>query len=292
MFATLVDYAGLYPPAELSMAQAAPEYDTLRDTAFAWMLGRFILPATRIPELHGTEYPLSVVVDGGKDARAWLERTQQNVQALATIPQAEVLEVPLPPLQSRRDTYDALLGQFASVLEITNMRNRPAYMEIPRDDRWLELLPGTFAALKRYRLGAKIRCGGVTAEAFPSPEEVAAFLAAAAEANVALKATAGLHHPVRGLDPAGTGFLMHGFLNMLAGTLVARDDANAATVEAAIGEEDPAAFRFDETTFAWRDRIFDVAAIEAMRREGFIAYGSCSFNEPVEDLIAMGVLER
>jgi hypothetical protein len=144
--------------------------------------------------------------------------------------------------------------------------------------------------LARYHCGAKIRCGGITADAFPSPEELAAFIVAATEAAVPFKATAGLHHPVRALDPAGTGFMMHGFLNVLLATLVARDGADAITVEAVIGEEDAAVFRVDEETIRWRDRFFDIASIEAMRREGFVAYGSCSIAEPVEDLTAMGVL--
>ena len=52
---------------------------------------------------------------------------------------------------------------------------------------------------------------------FPSPEELAGFLWACAEAAVNFKATAGLHGAVRHRDER-TGFVHHGFLNLVLGT--------------------------------------------------------------------------
>ena len=47
----LVDYAGLFPPAALSMEDAVAEYARWRRSPEAWMLGRFVLPAARLRDL-------------------------------------------------------------------------------------------------------------------------------------------------------------------------------------------------------------------------------------------------
>ncbi len=123
---------------------------------------------------------------------------------------------------------------------------------------------------------------------FPALAEVASFIAAARSENVPFKATAGLHHPVRHLDPV-TGFMQHGFLNLLAAAALARR-VTGGTLEQIVAEEDASAFAFDDDAFSWRAERIGVAELERARREGFVAYGSCSFSEPVDDLIALGML--
>jgi hypothetical protein len=117
---------------------------------------------------------------------------------------------------------------------------------------------------------------------------VGEFIAAAANAGVAFKATAGLHHPVRHVDPA-TGFTMHGFLNILAAAALA-PRLDRETLLRVVAEEDPAAFTFDDTSLRWRDERVELDAIARLRRDAFVSYGSCSFSEPIEDLTALGIL--
>jgi hypothetical protein len=136
-------------------------------------------------------------------------------------------------------------------------------------------LRGAVAAVREARAGAKIRCGGST---LPSVAEVAEFVAACRDAGVPFKATAGLHHPIRSGD-------RHGFLNLLAAAVFADGD-----LEAILGEEDPAAFRLEAGRFAVHDHVAGAETIAAARAELFVAYGSCSFDEPVEDLTALGLL--
>ena len=285
----LIDYAGLFPPAQLSLDAAQREYREARGGPYAWMLGRFILAARRLEESPGDfGEPLSAIVDPDVDALHRLADAKRGGAAV------EALEIPLmesvSPFRehlSRDDVLDAL-GALESDLVVAGLRDLAAFAEIPRGGAWWRSLDETMSAAARFRLGAKLRCGGLTAGAFPSVEEVAAFVGAAARAEVPFKATAGLHHPVRHRD-AATGFVMHGFLNLLAAAaLAARVDAE--TLERVVGEEDPRAFAFDQETFAWRDQRVSVAELQRVRREGFIAYGSCSFSEPVEDLTALGVL--
>ena len=117
---------------------------------------------------------------------------------------------------------------------------------------------------------AKIRCGG---ERVPSIDELADFVRGCRERRLPFKATAGLHHAVR-RDGA------HGFLNLLAA---------AVFDEEALAEEDADAFRLEEHAFIWRNRLAGPIEIQ-LGRELFVAFGSCSFFEPVGELEALGLL--
>lgn len=286
-FEGLIDYAGLFPPAKLEMAPALAEYEMSGNGAYAWMLGRFIVPASRIGELLANagdaKIPLSVILDAGSDPRAWFGAAATMLEQLRGYREnearvvIEALEVPLPPLLSQRETYEATIGQFAMLAERNRLRELPAYVEIPRDGRFQELIGPTMAAFARYGVGAKVRCGGLIASAVPTVEEVAAFLAASGDAGVSFKATAGLHHPLRHFNE-GAGFTMHGFLNILVAA--AHRDAPEATLAEILSREDA--------------RDFTALDVEGLRRarEAFIAYGSCSFSEPVEDLTALSILPK
>ena len=290
-FQALIDYAGLFPPAQLDLAAALDAYEAARGGDHAWMLGRFIVPASRLDDLvanaGGRVFPLSVILDAGADARAWLAKAQallgRLAQHVAAGVRVEALEVPLPPLRTLRESYDAAIGQFAAALRQSALAQIPAYVELPRDERWEKELPGAVYALARHRLGAKIRCGGIVARAFPEPREVAAFLAVTAEEGVPFKATAGLHHPVRHFNEP-SGFTMHGFLNLLVASGLARMGRDRETLETVLADEDASHFSFDGESLRWNGERLDAVQLRANREGGFVAYGSCSFTEPVEDL--------
>jgi hypothetical protein len=275
-FAGLIDYAGLFPPARLSLDAARREYDESRRGPHAWMLGRFIisvssLAATSVSEV---DVPLSAIVEGNLDAlRSAATLRQQGARI-------EALEIPL-----RRDND---IGELASDVAVANLGDLPVFLELFRSEGWSDALAHAMETLRRSRLGAKLRCGGETAQAFPTTDEVAAFVAAATHAAVPFKATAGLHHPVRHRD-AATGFTMHGFLNLLAAAALA-GRVDEQTLRQIVAEEEPSAFTFDDESFAWRSQRVGIADLMAVRRDSFIAYGSCSFSEPVEDLSALGIL--
>ena len=298
--AGLIDYAGLFPPAALPLDAALREYEATMAGERGWMVRRFIVPASRVAELSSAyagdaSVMLSVILDAPNDALGWFEglrlRLADVQSALAADARLRLaaLEIPLPALRTLRDTYDGAIGQYAALASAAGVRDLPAYVEPFRDRRWRDALPATMTVLARHRLGAKVRCGGASPDAVPSTEELAAFVRAAVAAGVPFKATAGLHHPVRRVDPA-SGLAAHGFLNLIAASLAAREDDPGMAIEAALGEEDPHAFRFSEESFAWRERHYDVAAIDAMREAAFVGYGSCSVAEPVADLTAMGLL--
>jgi hypothetical protein len=299
-FADFIDYAGLFPPASLSMNEAIREYDEARNASHAWMLGRFIVPVSRLPELlegFGEREPfdLSVIVDASPDPRAWFDDVLMKSRELATVRARSLsvlvraVELPLPRLTSRRETYDATIGQGATLLDNAAMRDLPCYLEMPRNERWSELLAGTLSALARARLRSKIRCGGATEQAFPSPGDLADFVALTTSEHVAFKATAGLHHPIRHRD-AASGFMMHGFLNLLAAAVLAGIGVSRDELESVLADENANDFQLDDAGLRWIDRRASAAEIERSRTETFVGYGSCSFSEPVEDLTAMGAI--
>lgn len=245
----LVDYAGLFPPAALSMEQAVRNYARYRESEHAWMLGRFVVTLDRVAEVPD-EFPLTVLSPPGavSDVRATVVET--------------------------RATTEAEVGQIAALAG-----GRTVYVEIA--DR--ALLP----AIAAHGLRAKIRTGGITPDAFPPIGNVAEFLRACRAAGVAFKATAGLHHPLRCVrpltyEPDGPTGMMHGFLNLfLAAALLDHADA-------ILEEEDANAFTFDDTGASWRDHRVSTEALLEMRRTFATSFGSCSFEEPIADLQALG----
>ncbi|MGA9272451.1 MAG: hypothetical protein WBV67_03100 [Candidatus Cybelea sp.] len=275
-FDTLIDYAGLFPPAQLKPPAAEREYLAARAGPQAWMLGRFIVPAAGLTEPSTLAGPFSVIVEPRLEALnevAGLRERGLNI---------EVLEIPLGT--SRPESVKLL----EEALSVARLRDIPAFVEVSRAQAWHESLATMMHVLARAGVGAKIRCGGLTASAFPSVEEVATFIAAAQAHGVPFKATAGLHHPVRHVDPS-TGFTMHGFLNLLAAAALA-PSLEPEALATIVAEENPSAFQFDDASFAWRGHRIDVGRLEQTRRSGFVAYGSCSFAEPVDDLVALGIL--
>ena len=137
--------------------------------------------------------------------------------------------------------------------------------------------------------GYKLRTGGVTADAFPTSAQIARALVTPATHQLPIKFTAGLHHPVRQYrDEVKT--KMHGFLNVLGAAVLAAEhrwDARQASMM--LDDENVDSFSFTDNFFAWREWKIDVQRLQYRRR--FVAsFGSCSFDEPRDDLRALGFL--
>lgn len=276
----LIDYAGLFPPAKLGMGDAVTEYAAARRSAHAWMLGKFIVPLSRVPELlaalpGGERFALSAILDGGIEGLSEVARLRES-ETRITI---EALEIPLEPARIR---------EYAAALRETGLSALPTFVEFRRDAAWEQTLAAGMPELAAHALGAKVRCGGLEPSAFPSPRELASFIESAWRARVAFKATAGLHHPIRHYN-AASGFTMHGFLNLIAAAAIA-PGAGGAEIEEVLACEDSAQFAFDERGLEACAHRVAPEQLAAARREFFVAYGSCSFSEPVEDLRALEML--
>jgi hypothetical protein len=284
----LVDYAGLFPPAGLALADALAEHARWRASPQAWLLGRFVVPASRLDELAQGLQALPAAA-----ASPW------RLSALLgpdTRPQLDAVEA-FNRAQASRACVDSVELKAASAEEAeVALARLPAglfaHVELPPAAE----LPPLLAVLSGRGARAKLRTGGVAPEAFPTAAEVARFVTACASAGVAWKATAGLHHPVRGEHalsraPAAPRAAMHGFLNLFAAAAFAHGGASAAEIESVLLETDPAAFALGEEALSWRYLSASTAALAESRAAFASSFGSCSIAEPVADLQALGVIE-
>jgi len=253
----LIDYAGLFPPAGLDMPAAVEQYAAYRGGPHAWMLGRFIVPLARLDELRRTSaaieasaaWPISVLALPGQTVPDGIDSVETKIERAVDIRDAGA---PAPPVH---------------------------YFEISIANDPRELL----AALAESGARAKIRMGGITANAYPGVPEVARFLSESAAARVPFKATAGLHHPIA-CPP------MHGFANVFLAAALAWHGGARPDVEATLRETSAAAFHWDAKAVSWHAASLTFDQITAARYGFAIGFGSCSFEEPVADLQSLGWL--
>lgn len=280
----VVDYAGLFPPAALDMPAAVRNYaDYLRDPD-SWMLGRFVLPVARLDEFSAerevvqneTEWKISALI--GADAADDIAAARQFNEQQAGRARIDTLEGKLASARSIDAAAKLADGDFA------------LYAEIPVDSDPVLLV----AAIADAGINAKIRTGGVTADAFPPADQIVRFMRRCAEKHVLFKATAGLHHPLRSehrltYAPDAPRGVMYGYLNVfLTAALLQRlSDGDA---RALLEERDPNAIVVQRDTITWRRHELRADEINAARELIASSFGSCSFREPVDELRDLSLL--
>jgi hypothetical protein len=319
MMARAIDYAGLFPPARLPMDAAVAEHLAVLAGPDAWMLGRFVCPAARLDDLAGQPVApdggllvVAALATGGATLAELLENAAEDAEALRAFNSlpgrravADQLEVRLPAdLLEGPDpiVIRDLAAELYSSLRHA-VRGEPLLaLEAPVAGEPPETVAIVAAGLARRNAEAvpagrlpaclKVRCGGLEAGNVPSVEELASALATCRIHGVPIKATQGLHHPFRHHDDA-LGAPVHGFVNLLSAAILGRaHDLDAGAIGAILAEEDPASFTIDAEGLAWRGLRAAVPEVAAGRRYALIAFGSCSFAEPHDDLVALGLLEE
>jgi len=288
LLAGAIDYAGLFPPSAVSMQDAVENYAAYRRGEYSWMLGRFVVTASRLNEFAAEaakvfkkgDEPWRIAVVAGEDIE------------LSTYALIEFNSV-----ENGRFAADVMEIKTSSVEDIENAyrivpKTITAYYELPLD----ESLPEHIATLALRGQRAKIRTGGITPEAFPNAHAIVRFVRACSAANLPFKATAGLHHPLRCMrpltyEPNAVKGKMHGFLNLFLMTAFARDGRRNDLLDELMATEDAGEFRFDETGVRWRnDHVLTLFQLERARYSGIQSFGSCSFLEPIADLRDLGIL--
>jgi len=311
--AGLIDYAGLFPPAGLPMETAVRNYLEYRGGSDRYMLGRFICPAARLTELAeemvGIEEPLPLSVLGSpaetrSDYVANLDRDAAAVRTFLDrrpgAGRAQSREVRLAPqtlaAADPAEVTDCVHGT-ADSWRAAGLAACPTFFEAGLKGDWRKNLAAVIEGIRAVNLkkgedaaGLKIRFGGLEKAAFPGLEKIAFVLAACRDAGIPFKATAGLHHPIRHFRKIFDTH-MHGFVNVFgAGVLATTHGLAEADLVRILGEENPAGFQFSEQGFSWRGKVASADEVALAREHFGVSFGSCSFDEPREDLMGLGWL--
>ena len=283
LLSSVVDYAGLFPPAKLGMREAMANYAQYQMASDNWMLGYFVVPVSRSHELEELlpafplkQWSLSAILS--KDVELEIDRLH-SLQDNRQIAIAALEIPPLPPEEIER-VFPLLPAGVDVFFEIPLNNNLEPYLSV----------------LQKIGASAKIRTGGITAEAFPSATQLSECILAFAEARVPFKATAGLHHPLPNeyhltYEPDSLSSKMHGFLNVtILAALVYWQNVTPEETVTILLESAIERFHFNKDGIEWSDRKLSLAQIEETRQQFFRSFGSCSFQEPIDDLMQLKLL--
>jgi hypothetical protein len=293
-----IDYAGTFPPCSLELEPALRNQAQYVRDPDAWMLGTFVLAMGKFDAAAGNlslfdrEHPLLISALEAKTANAgefsnMLKIAAEKIRSFSAehvdLVSARQLEMPLP--------QDVDLGSLAKARSVLEGLKLQAFWETPVDsaEETIALLAEHNSTTGAAQFGYKLRTGGVTADAFPASQQIARALVAAAKQRVPIKFTAGLHHPIRQFrDEVKT--RMHGFLNVLgAAVLAAEYQWDEEQISKMLEDGNATSFWFNGDSFAWREWKIATDQIKA-RRKLVTSFGSCSFDEPREDLRALNLL--
>jgi len=287
----MIDYAGLFPPASLDMPTAMGNYAEYLAGPDVCVLGRLVVPASRLHELSAQPLPGEPL-----PAHAW------RISVIADDGLAEVKESALEFNcmhwdksqlgHAIIDSVEIVVSSSTEVLAAAEIFQNgfTLFLEVPLiEDRDVVI-----ASMARTRAAAKIRTGGVVPAAIPSSADVCRFLAVCIKNGVSFKATAGLHHAIRGDHPLtyradSPRGMMHGYVNVLTATALLCARASPEAARAALDETDPAAISLAPGEARWRDHSLDDQHLHRARQM-MISFGSCSFREPVDEARALGIL--
>ncbi len=296
LLAHSIDYAGMFPPCSLGLEPALKnqaEYVRSPDT---WMLGAFVLSteqfdaARQLLSQFDAQHPVRVAALGPKTAstHSFLEALDDADAAIRSLSRHNVDLVSISHLEMYlpHDVDVASLQEARSILG-----DLAVFWEAPPDraEETIALLAEFNSDADSATFGYKLRTGGVTVDAFPTSMQIAKALVTPATHQLPIKFTAGLHHPLRQYrEEVQT--KMHGFLNVLGAAVLAAEhrwDRNQTAMM--LEDENVDSFSFTDEFFAWREWRIDAKRLQ-YRRRFVVSFGSCSFDEPREDLRALNLL--
>jgi hypothetical protein len=276
LFRRLVDDAAMFPPGDLPLAEAVAAHRAHRTSPYADLVGPFVCTdedlmkvAAEAARTGDEPLEVAVVITGGAGGIEPAVRYGDR-SADITVSAVEVR------LRNEDDLSRNALRVVRACDDCLDEEN--AYVEVGLDGAWERALDVVADA----GYAAKLRTGGLDASLFPAEGQVAAFITACLDREVAFKCTAGLHNAVRH-TAADTGFEHHGFLNVLLATRASLDGGSQDEVAAVLANRDG-----ERLAAQARELSEDQAA---GTRRWFTSFGSCSTDEPRHDLTTLKLLE-
>ena len=290
----LIDYAGLYPPASLPMPEMVADWARGLRSEHDWMLGRLIVPVSRLDEFESAASTL-LPVDPEEDP--WV------LSALMSAGDDVPIESQIERILKFNDAHCSE-GHGDAVIDVVELRvSSTSAIETALDVLPEELFPffeleldndirGILASIVGSDAGAKIRTGGIRPELYPDTASLADFIIQCARADVPFKATAGLHHPLRNHN-ASIDAMQFGFLNVFLAALQAgEDDATPDRLGSLLTRSDLTGIEFLSDGISIDGEQYGLDEIEDVRIAFALSFGSCSFDDPVQDLVALGLLSH
>jgi len=306
----MIDYAGIFPPANLDLAQAFHNYLFYREGEYKWMLNKFIVPAKNLADLGklmkdvkiNVPVGLSVIGTGGESIIQFTKSIGEDAKRIddflkhhGGLASVDAYEVCLPKEVLDQEEADDMLDMMISAsaeLDALSGKEMPIFYEALFDENYeptILKVVENIASLNN-KCGFKLRTGGKDAAAVPTSELIAFAIMTCCEFNVPMKCTAGLHHPIRHYDDSIKAN-MHGFFNVFgAGILAYTSSLDEMELLEILNDEDPDEFMFEENGFEWNEIEADNEEIYEARMGMIVSFGSCSFDEPLDDLKVMEML--
>ncbi|MDA1008804.1 MAG: hypothetical protein O2800_07380 [Planctomycetota bacterium] len=293
LFGESLDFAGLYPPAKLDRKTTVKQFAALLDQAL-WFAGRLVWPAESLNELSVLAREHAPLVQETDTEGAW------GITAVTCAANDPAFAKQLDAIASFNERHEvagatALRADCAEIKVVGAADLDSALEEVPEDVfPYFEIDSasdprGLITALAGMGAGAKIRMGGLDAASYPTVEATARFIMACARANVPFKATAGLHRAVR-RPLRELGCHSHGFINVFTAAALAHGESiNEAQCVELLADEDATHFACTERGVSWKSHHLSLDDAARSREDLFHSFGSCSWEEPLEDLAKLGI---
>ena len=322
----LIDYAGLFPPAKLPLDEAIDDYVMHLKGENSWMLGRFIIPLSKLNQLDRFvplfdeigALELAVLGNWGNSNDEYLSNISKDMSQISDYRNKHSGKVRIGVYECKLPSNSPSKETMKKATDLLNQNKLSHYHEFPElpdvginystdedESSWdEEILPVVSMIAELEGAGIKLRCGGIVKEAFPTVEQIAAMIQTCALIGIPMKCTAGLHHPIRHFAEEYDAY-MHGFINTFGAGVFTSNFPNPENSQEKfrmftllshlIGDQAADNFDFGDGGMIWkvgddRDSIFefDNASIKNCRGKNMISYGSCSFQEPIDDLKQLG----
>ena len=264
----LIDDAAVFPPGNAPLDVAITRHFAHKTSPYAACIGALLVPVGVVDQLQALVHQGGVPLAVGLISRPGSDPDELTaaVEALDEDALIEIAGIERPWTPAWRDVTPI---------------DAPLALEVGRDAHvQADALSDIAVALADgVEVVAKFRTGWTPTWAWPTEDELAAFIVGCQDEALPFKLTGGLHHLVRAEHPDP----QHGLLNVILATRAALTGATVEAVSSVLAERDRESLV---------DAVAHISDAEAAAlRECFTAYGCCEVTDPINELAEAGLLD-